>query len=590
MRVGQRLTSERRWSGNFRDSLPNSEQFDLSRALRYVLGWLIAVIALAPAASGQTDGYLHINDEVHSFLERQQALGNLRGAFLDEQPLSARRAHRYLDSLAVLQQSSPEVFSPTDSRLLAQFRGDEPLTGASWVNDRFSPLYRNGTDFYSVEHGPLRLQINPKLYLSGGGVSEEGLMDGDPRSFIYQNTRAVRVSGRLGSNFFYHAQLEENQRIEPMLARERTRHRLPLAYQRDSTLFDYVISQAAFGYQDQHVEVRLARDRHRWGPARNALYYSNHAPPHTSLQARAEVWRLSFTAHYAVMDDDALPPPSHLAFRPVKYGAFHRLGINLPGRVSLGIYEGIILALQPGDERLGNYIRFLNPLLFFNAVDRESNSPGNVLVGMDAHWVPTRGLTVYGQFILDDFEAGRLFTDGGYWKNTWGLLAGVHTVDLGVDGLEVRAETARIRPYVYANVTGSLAHTHRLGQLGSPAGPNSQTTSLDINYRPTSRISTSLRTFLLHRGRSTDGLNYGEDPFVAYNENRVSDDEVFTLQGIRQTRRFAEGRIGYEFLPSMWLDGVLRYESFDDAEDGFSRATSFLIQLRWGMPAQHPLF
>jgi len=563
----------------------------LSLPRLHLLAVLLVLASLtAPAATAQTDGYLHLNDEIHRFLERQQTLGNLRGAFLDEQPLTARRAQRYLDSLAVLAEAEQASMSPTDQRLLAQYRGTEPRTGARMIHRRVPPLYENGLDFFAVEHGPLRLQVNPKLYLSTGTASESAVAGERPRGLLYQNTRALRVSGRLGPNFFFHSQIEENQRIEPMIARERMRPRLPLAFQADSSLFDYVVSQAAFGYQDRYVEVRLGRDRQRWGFARNALYYSNHAPPHTSLQARVEVWRLSYTAHYAVVDDYAGEALSWEHFRPIKYGAFHRLGLSLPGKVSLGFFEGIILALQPEDERLGNYIRFFNPLLFYNAVDRESNSPGNVLIGFDAHWAATRGLALYTQLILDDFEASELFTNEGYWKNTWGALAGVHLVDVGLSGLEARAEVSTIRPYVYANISGNLAHTHRAGMLGSPAGPNSQTFSLDLSYRPIPRLQAGMSAFLLRRGRSPDGRNYGEDPFIPYTQDRVSDDEVFTLQGVRQTRRFAELRAGYEVLPAFWIDGVASIETFDDALLGADRASTFLLQLRWGMPAQHPLF
>lgn len=551
---------------------------------------LAAALLCAHPAAAQTDGYLQLNDELHTFLERQQALGNLERAFLDEQPLSARRARRYLDTLAAAAAEQPAAFSATDRRLLAQFRGEAPATGAATVRALAPGLYTNGRDFFSVEEGPFRLQVNPLLYLSAGAARETVVAGETPRSLLYRNTRGLRVTGRLGEHFFFHTQLEDNVHVEPMVARSRMRPRLPLAFQRDSSRFTYILSKAAFGYQDRFVEVRLARDRQRWGFARGAMYYSGHAPVHTSLQARVEVWRLSFTAHYAVMDDASVEPASWQHFKPVKYGAFHRLGLSLPGRVSLGVFEGIILAFQPGDEQVGNFVRFLNPLLFYNAVDRESNSPGNVLIGLDAHWVPVRGLAVYSQFILDDFEAAQLFSNPGYWKNTWGLLLGAHVVDVGLAGLDARLEVSRVRPYVYSNLTSSLAHTHREGFLGSPAGPNSETISLSATYRPIPRLQAGLNAFTWRRGRSSGGLNYGEDPHVPYTHNRVSDGEVFTLQGIRQTRHFAEARLGYEIFPSLWVEGAVQHEVFTDAEHGSDRATSFSLQLRWGLPVPHPLY
>jgi hypothetical protein len=556
-----------------------------------MIALLAILLWMPPLAHGQSDGLLDLNDDIHVFLERQQALGNLRGAFLDEQPLSARRARRYLDSLAAFVDERPHALGDTDRRLLARYRGAEPLPGATAISGRFGPLYRNGQDLYSVEHGPLRLQVNPRLYLSGGTARETDVAGETPRSFLFENTRSLRVTGRLGENFFFHSNFEESQVVEPMVARQRARERLPLIFQPDSSLFDYSLSGAAFGYQDRYVEVRIARGRERWGHALGSLYFSGHAPPHTSLQARLEVWRISYTAHYAVMDDSALPAiVDGTRFSPIKYAAFHRLGVNLPGRVSLGFFDGIIFAIHPDDERLGNYLNFFNPLIFYNTVDRAIGSPGNVLLGLDAHWVASPGVAVYSQLILDDFEAGQLFTNDGYWKNTWGALAGLHVVDPGVRGLDARLEYSRVRPYVYANVSGSLAYTQREGMIGAPAGPNSETLSLAARYRPLPRWRADLSGFVVRRGRSMDGFNFGDDPFVPYTENRATDDDAFILQGIRQTRQFIQLRGGYELLPAMWLEGAVQHETFADAEYGIDRATSLMVQLRWGMPPKHPLY
>jgi hypothetical protein len=47
-----------------------------------------------------------------------------------------------------------------------------------------------------------------------------------------------------------------------------------------------------------------------------------------------------------------------------------------------------------------------------------------------------------------------------------------------------------------------------------------------------------------------------------------------------------EARIGYELLPSLFVEGVLRAESVDDAERGLDRYVAPAASLRWGLPFQ----
>src|SRR5690606_33648315 len=95
-----------------------------SMRLRLSLSALLVLAAsLTAPADAQTEGLLQVEDELHVFLERQQALGRLPGAALGAKPLSAYEAHALLDSLAVQAAAAPEAFSALDRRLLAQYQG-----------------------------------------------------------------------------------------------------------------------------------------------------------------------------------------------------------------------------------------------------------------------------------------------------------------------------------------------------------------------------------------------------------------------------------------------------------------------------------
>ncbi|MEO1075400.1 MAG: hypothetical protein AAFX41_05470, partial [Bacteroidota bacterium] len=87
---------------------------------RFAAGCLVALLALAPGASAQTEGLLQINDDVHEFLLRQHTRGLLPGAFVTNQPLSAYQAQEYLTRLADSEEARAAM-TTTDRRLLAEY-------------------------------------------------------------------------------------------------------------------------------------------------------------------------------------------------------------------------------------------------------------------------------------------------------------------------------------------------------------------------------------------------------------------------------------------------------------------------------------
>ena len=154
-----------------------------------------------------------------------------------------------------------------------------------------------------------------------------------------------------------------------------------------------------------------------------------------------------------------------------------------------------------------------------------------------------------------------------------------------IRGLDFRMEYTRQRPYLYSHRSESTAFVHSGDLLGHPAGPNSWDLSTFTRYMPHPRLEIALTTAFTRRGRNTETENYGSDPTLSYN-TRVAEYGVVTLQGVRQDQILVEGRAAYELLPSLFIEGIVRYESIDDAETGRDRYVTVGGQLRWGLPFQ----
>lgn len=556
----------------------------LSSPLRLLAAFCLAAllaVALAAPARAQQEGLLQLDGDLHRFLLDQQTAGLLPEAHLSHRPLSAYDAQRYLDSLA----TRSAALTTTDRQRLAQFRGNAPGPGAAFVRARLPALYRNGTALFSVAADDYGLEVEPLLTFSYGRAQQTERADREATVPVWQNTRGIRIGGHVGKHIFFETRLEENQRRDVRVEyAKKTTPRITRASLVDGTTYDYLKAMGVVGFRSEHFEVRLGRDRNHWGPGRSSLVLSNFAPVYDQLQIRTSFWRLQYTNLFTEMED--LTPPGVTAGDqplPRKYGAFHRLEINLPARVQLGLFESVIFTPDTtGGVRTRNDLdlSYLNPIIFYRAVERDRGSPDNVLLGADASWVAVPGLKLYTQFMLDELVVGEI--GNGSWVNKWGWVAGAHLVNLPPGGLSLRVEYARLRPYLYTHRTGTSSYTHYNDLLGHPAGPNAQDFSVFADYQLTPRIQGALALAYTQRGRGTDSTNVGADPLRSY-DTRASDDATL-LQGIRQNELLVEARASFALLPSLYLEGALRVQSTDDAEQGLDRYVAPFVSLRWGAP------
>ncbi len=555
----------------------------------------ILLLALLPAAYAQQEGVLQMDDAFSRTLLRQQALGRLDGAFLSAQPLSAYTAHAYADSAL----AAPGSMGRADWALLRRFAGHASGPGVEFVQRRLPFLYTDGNSFYSVRAEDYALELSPLATLSYGRARNERPEDSeldDAATPVWQNTRGVRAAGHIGEHIFFESRLLENQRrvARPAFFRD-TAPRLGgnIKFQ-DNTTYDYFVATGLVGFRSKFFEVRLGRDRNRWGFGRTNLFLTDYATVYDQLQIRTSFWRIHYTNLYARFS--SLRPPGDrfaASILPRKYGVFHRLALDLPGRVQLEVFESVMFTADTtgANRRTGFDFAYANPIIFYRAVEHDLGSPDNVFLGAGASWVVTPGVQVYAQGILDELRVEEFFND--WWGNRWGYQLGLFLVDPGIGerrlrDFDVRIEYARQRPFLYSHRSEATSYLHFNDLLGHPAGPNTSDLAISASYRPTPRLWTTLDLVFTQRGRSPDdGRNFGDDPAQSFEVRDFSlDDNTLTLQGVRQSIMLAEARVGFEVLPSLFVEAALRAESVDDAERGLDRYIAPFASLRWGVPFQ----
>lgn len=538
--------------------------------------WVVLGVSPAPV-SAQTDGLLHLDDSAHRFLERQKVLGRLPTTFVLHQPLSVDAARAALDRLAAL----GDTLSPGERRWVARLRNETPQPGASWAQSIWPALYPNGRDLAAVSGDGFALQVNPLLYATVGRAR----VSDDADVTTWRNTRGVRASGHVGPLFFESRLTENQERPAQVAFGDDTAPRLGFSLLQSGTTYDYFTATGVVGFRSRFFEVRFGHDRHQWGHGLQSLNVSDYAPAYDHLQIRTSVWRLQYTNLFARYTDpervNTNDRGGNTAF-PSRYGAHHQLALQLTDRLQIELFESIRFAPQTDSlvNRSGFELGYLNPIIFYRAIERELGSPDNAMLGFGGSWIAVPGWQVYGQFLLDELRVSEL--GSGWWGNKWGWVLGTRVVGMGSDHLSVQAEVARLRPFLYAHFYTPNAYLHYDDTLGHPAGPNAFDAVISAEYRPPSRWEAGFTAALTQRGRNPDGENIGADPSLSTRTR--SRNEVDFLSGVRQTQVLVEAHVGVEVLPQLIAEAALRVTSVDDDVRGDTRVVQPYVTLRWGLP------
>ena len=174
-----------------------------------------------------------------------------------------------------------------------------------------------------------------------------------------------------------------------------------------------------------------------------------------------------------------------------------------------------------------------------------------------------------------------------WWANKWAVQVGAHLVPH--PAIDVRIEYTRLRPYLYAHREPLNAYTHYGDVLGHPAGPNAVDLLMELEVRPTSRVTSRVTVYRTVRGRDTLGVNLGSNPALS-NATRPADRDVAILQGIREVTTYVDVLGSYEILPRLYADLRLTYGATDDDLLGLDRYIQPMVGIRWGLQPSSPRY
>ncbi len=400
--------------------------------------------------------------------------------------------------------------------------------------------------FIQVGDEQFTILVNPIVGLLYGEDSEW------TDRYAYQNTRGIQLVGKIGQKLTFYSDFQENQVRFARYVHDYTEANRIIPGQgawkrfKDLGAKDFAWANGHVSFQPNKIfNFQFGHGKHFIGDGYRSLLLSDNSFNYPYFRITAQFWRIKYWVLYKKLLDinDRYANGTFLR----KYVSSHYLSFRLSKRWNIGLFETIIYGDPDGTR--GLEWDYLNPIIFFRPVEFSLGSRGgNALLGLNLSFKVTDKVSLYGQFILDEFKLSEIRAQSGWWANKYGIQIGFKSFDTFIDGLFVQSELNTVRPYTYSHLDVLQNYAHYNQTLAHPLGANFIESVSHIRY---TKGRWFLETEFMYtvQGRDTATSNWGTNVYLDYN-TREQDYENETLQGVQTTTFFWDTKLGWMVNPS----------------------------------------
>jgi hypothetical protein len=422
------------------------------------------------------------------------------------------------------------IFSPVDLENITYLTHDSPEESGLYGKEYklFKTFYKQKNAFYHVKVPDFELFLNPVLGFSSGTETNN-------KNLLYQNTRGIELRGKLANKVGFYSFIGENQLTVPNYIKSDidTFGVLPGAgfiKNFKNNGYDFFQARGYITFQPLKITtLQFGHDRNFIGNGFRSLIWSDNSRESLFLKLQTKVWKFNYTNLFTELTDLIRITGSGTGIAK-KYAAVHHLSLNLGKKLNIGLYESVLFERK----NAGFEINYLNPIIFYRAVEHNLNSSDNVLVGMDIKYLPIKNVCLYGQLILDEFVKDQLVKRTGWWANKWGIQAGLKYLNvLNVKNLDLQLEYNMVRPFTYTHYNRSQNYIHYNQAIAHPLGANFKEILAVVRYQPIYVLRFELTAIMYNRGLDSSTLSNtnGGNILRDYN-NRIKETGNTIGQGI----------------------------------------------------------
>ena len=553
--------------------------------LRLSLTFLLVVISLLRSQAQST--YAPLNEDYYHWIDRYEIKAGrvMPQLFTTIKPYERSAIADYLDSLNV-----DGVFTSASDRFNYEYLNNDSWEWArTHTNDSERPVlkhfYRKKSDLYSVSTPDFDLHVNPVLYLGAGKDSRRDEM-------LFINTRGVEVRGMVDNAVGFYTYLADNQAMLPSYVSDWMTNSRVVPHEgfwknyKEGRGVDFLHAR---GYitvpATKHIDLQFGHDRIFIGNGQRSLIFSDFGPPALFLKGNVKVWKLNYLFLLNQMTADRGSGNNGL-FRgyPNKFVALHHLSFNIGKKLNLGVFESVIFS---PDDSLGTdrfRIEYLNPIIFYRAVEQQNGSSDNAMLGIDFKWNALKGISFYGQFMLDEFVIDNIREGNGWWANKFAVQLGGKYVDaFGVANLDLQGEVNVIRPFTYSHHTIFGSYSNFRQPIAHPLGANLKEVLGIVRYQPIGRLNLVGKLIYTSMGRDAGDANWGGDILKS---NRTREQEFGNVigQGTENDILFGSFTASWQAKHNLFVDAhVTLRQSVSDISLYNNQTSITSLALRWNI-------
>lgn len=565
---------------------------DVTPEIRYTMrfGILIALLFAAVAGYSQST-FVPLNEDYYHRVERYE----IKSGRVMPQLFTGIRPWRRSDIVAMTDSLNEKGFfvSRSDQFNLDYLRNDswEWSRAASADSERpvLKHFYKKKADLYHVDEKWFDLHINPVLHVGAA-------KDTDSDDLLYVNTRGAEVRGMVDRKIGFYTFLTDNQLLLPAYAEASKDSLFYVPHEgfwkgfKEGNGVDFLHARGYISFQaTRHIDMQFGHDRFFVGNGYRSLIYSDFAPPTWFIKTNVKIWKINYLFLLNQMIADVQGNVSGLTASnrgyPNKYNALHHLSINIGKKVTLGVFESVIFS--PDEPGGFDHLRleYLNPIIFYRAIEQQNGSTDNVLLGFDFKVNAPRKMSFYGQLVLDEFVISHIRAQDGWWANKFGVQVGGKYVDaFGIPNLDLQGEVNVVRPYTYSHGSEYGDYSHYRQPIAHPLGANFQEMIGILRYQPLPRLNVTGKLMLMKKGFDDVNQNWGGNILLS---NAGTFEQTFgnkVAQGATANIFYGSFNASYMLKHNISLDGtiILRKSESDLAK--FVQNTSIAsFALRWNI-------
>lgn len=369
--------------------------------------------------------------------------------------------------------------------------------------------------------------------------------DNSDLDYTFLNSRILQVQGELGSKFSYSLTIFENQARFAKYVNDGIDEWDSKTFSSEGVVFgrgkakgfkedgyDFPVSEGYVAYNPNDFFVfQLGQGKNFIGDGYRSMMVSDVASPYPYFKITTSFWKIQYTNLWMWMSDirnEVRVGDAHAR----KYISSHHLSININKRLNFGLFEGVIT----DNTRTGTMeMDFLNPVIYYNNIEfNRGEDAGSKVVGMNTSYKLTKSISLYSQFVLDEFTLDEMLAGNGYWGNKYAFQFGTKYFDaFKVDNLYLQLEYNLARPYTFSHGNVIFNYGHFGEEVGHPWGANFREFVFISRYTK-DRWAANLKMIYGYKGFDINDLNYGGDIYESY-ETHVQDYDNTIGQGNKTT-------------------------------------------------------